>query len=111
LQAEKHIACKIFSKEHSMNKLEMLDAWKNGASNFFVPKNAQAYLQPTMAVPGGSGSSCGAEGDKPKPEPGACGSSCGAGDEKPKPKPGSCGSSCGAGDEKPKPKPSACGAS
>ncbi|GHV93589.1 hypothetical protein AGMMS50268_40920 [Spirochaetia bacterium] len=93
-----------------MNKLGMLDVWKNGISNFFAPKSAQGYLQPAMAVAGSCGSSCGAKDDKPKPAT-ACGAgddkpkpatACGAGDEKPKPS--ACGSSCGAGDDKGKPK-------
>jgi hypothetical protein len=96
------------------NQLGRLNAW-GGADGYSARTSAQGYFDSTGLVKanaaGGGGSSCGMEGDKPKPKPGACGSSCGAGDEKPKPKPGSCGSSCGAGDEKPKPKPSACGAS
>jgi uncharacterized low-complexity protein len=70
-----------------MNKLGMLDVWKNGVSKFFAPKSAQGYLQPVFAAAG------------------SCGASCGAGDDKPK-----LPSACGAGDDKPKPKPSACGA-
>ena len=91
------------------NQLERLNAWAGGG-DYSARTSAQGYFGQTglvrAAAPGNGGSSCGAEGDKPKPKPGACGSSCGAGDEKPKPKP----SACGAGDGKPKPKPSACGA-
>lgn len=89
-----------------MNRLNTLDAWKNGVSNFFSKSSAQSYMGANlvaMASGGSCGSSCGAgDGDKSAPKP----SACGAGDDKPAPKP----SACGAGDDKPTPKPSACGA-
>jgi hypothetical protein len=88
-----------------MDKLNLLDAWRDGVSDFFAPKSAQGYLRPAVAAVGTSrGSSCGAGDDakdEPKPKPTACGSSCGAGDDaKDEPKPSVCGSSCGAGEQK-----------
>lgn len=66
-----------------MSKINLLDAWANGVSKFFLPKSAQGYMQPAMAVAGSCGSSCGAGDDGKKEEkPAACGASCGAGDQK-----------------------------
>jgi len=85
----------------NMNRLNVLDAWKEGVSKFFAPKSAQGYMQPAMAVAGSCGSSCGAGDEKKDEKPSACGSACGAGDaDKKEEKPAACGVSCGAGDQK-----------
>jgi len=85
-----------------MSKLNVLDAWKDGVSNFFSTKSAQGFMQPALAVAGSGGSSCGAGYEKKdEQKPNACGSSCGAGDaDKKEEKPAACGASCGAGDQK-----------
>lgn len=63
-------------------------------SNYYAPKSAQGYMNPTMSYSAMGSASCGAGDEKPEEKPSACGSSCGAGDEQPKP------SACGAGDGK-----------
>jgi hypothetical protein len=81
-----------------MSKLNVLDTWANGVSAFFMPKSAQGYLKPAMAVAGSCGSSCGTGDDGKKKEEPKPGASCGAGDDgnkKEQPKP----SACGAGDD------------
>lgn len=90
--------------DETMSKLNVLDAWREGISNFIAPKSAQGFMQPAMAFAASCGSSCGAGDDEKKeqPKPAACGSSCGTGDDEKKepPKPSACGSACGAGDQK-----------
>jgi ACGX-repeat protein len=92
-----------------MSKLNVLDAWKNGVSNFFGGRSAQGYLNRpafAMASSGSCGSACGAgdKDEKKEEKPSACGSACGAGDkdEKKEEKPSACGSACGAGDKEKK---------
>ena len=98
--------------DENMNRLNVLDAWKEGVSKFFAPKSAQGYMQPAMAIAGSCGSSCGAGDEKKDEKPSACGSACGAGDaDKKEEKPAACGASCGASDEGKEEKPAACGAS
>lgn len=79
-----------------MSKLNVLNAWKEGAQNFFASRSAQGFMgggKVALATVGAGGSACGAGDEQPKP------SACGAGDET-KEKPSACGSACGAGDEK-----------
>lgn len=99
--------------DENMSRLNVLDAWKEGVSNFFTPKSAQGYMKPAMAVAGSCGSSCGTGDEKKDEKPSACGSACGTGGaDKKEEKPAACGASCGVADDgKKEEKPAACGAS
>lgn len=68
----------------NMSKLDNLNAWANGETQFSPSKSAQGVLDPQLSVSVSCGASCGAgDGEqKEEPKPSACGASCGAGDQK-----------------------------